>query len=202
MSQVIHLKSIAALQKRVKKDMKTLEKHVIEAIHKVCKDGSKRIANEKIPIAFGELRDSIEFSFQTRGGKIIASAPHAAAVEAGSRPHWVPIAALIEWVKLRGAQGLELFKTNGRISHGKKAKKIRSTGTTTTKHAVSVAWELARYESNSGSSPINAPERVARAIQYAIAKKGTRPHRFMENSLTMLFSMLINEIEEALEKDL
>src|SRR5258706_767286 len=77
------------------------EKRIRGAIKKPGNAGVT-IVKHAVPVAFGELRETVHAT----GTKIVVDAPHAAPVEVGSRPHWVPLEALIKWVKLRAAQGL------------------------------------------------------------------------------------------------
>jgi hypothetical protein len=103
----------------------------------------------------------------------------------------VPLDKLIEWVKLRGMQGLT---SRGRLktSYGLKA----SIGSTTGKHAASVAAALRRLE-RGGSLSTGAPEQVARAIQARIAKVGTKPHWYVKDTLPEIERVLHVEIAEA-----
>src|SRR6185312_2759464 len=122
----------------------------------------------------------------------ITSAPHAGAVEAGSRPHLVPLDALIKWVKLRGMQGLT---ASGRI----RTKRWNPEGTTTFAHARRVASQLKGMESG-GSLSIDAPEQIARAIQQAILKKGTKPHWYTAKSMPEIERLLETNIAAVIDK--
>jgi hypothetical protein len=140
------------------------------------------IVKRHVPVAFGELRESVH----AEGTKIVVDAPHAAPVEVGSRPHWAPIGPLLRWVKLRAAQGLLSERERGRLP-----------GKTTSGHAASVAAALGRMESG-GALDIEAPMQIARAIQRAIAAHGTKPAWFARQSLPELRAVLRAYIQEAL----
>lgn len=130
-------------------------------------------------MAHGELRESVH----VEGARIVVDAPHAAAVNNGSRPHMPPLAPLIEWVKLRGMQGL-----------GTDRQLKNSPGNTTASAARGVAGMLAKH-ARGGSSDIDAPRKVAMAIAMAIAKRGTKPHHFIERAMPEIRAILKEEIE-------
>lgn len=176
----------------LRRHAKQREGKVRSAVHRAARKAS--IANssalkQNIPVAFGELRESVH----VEGGLVIVDAPHAAAVNNGSRPHWMPIEPLIAWVKLRGMQGL-----------GAERQQSRLPGTTTRGAAQGVAAMLAAHEHRgpAGFSDVDAAEQVARMIQHAIAKRGTRPHHFIEKSLPGMFQVLQDEIQKAMAEDL
>lgn len=61
-----------------------------------------------IPKDMGLLRQSAHAQATSDGAEILVDAPHAAAVELGSRPHWAPLEPLIDWVRRHvGALGLD-----------------------------------------------------------------------------------------------
>jgi hypothetical protein len=143
------------------------------------------IMKRAIPVAHGELRESVH----VEGSTIIIDAPHAAAVNNGSRPHWVPLEALIEWVKLRGTQGVLTERQQARLP-----------GSSTKAAAQGVAELIRQHEHRgpAGFVDIDAPVAAARAIQLAIAKKGTKPHHFIEKALPDLYATLGEELKKAL----
>lgn len=166
-------------------------KHRAAKVHSACRKAANRgraVVKKNVPVAFGEIRESAH----TEGELIVVDAPHAAPVNNGSRPHWAPLAPLIAWVKLRGMQGL---RSDRQIS--------RLPGTTTARVAKGVAGMLRSREVRgpAGYMPIDAAEEVARAIQRSIAKKGTKPHHFMELSIPELRKILAEELRAALNED-
>lgn len=134
------------------------------------------VVQKRTPVAFAELKDSIHADDM----KTVVGAPHAQAVEKGSRPHLVPLEELIKWVKLRGMQGLSSKKHEG---------------STTREHATRVASQLQSME-RGGSLSIDAPRQIAKAIQASILKHGTKPHWFVLNSLSDVMSVLDDEMKK------
>ena len=84
------LRSLTANQKKLRKKLEKAKKDTL-------KDGV-RIVKSRVPVASGELRDSIHVD----GDSIVADAPHAWPVENGSVPHMPPVEPLIAWCRLRG----------------------------------------------------------------------------------------------------
>lgn len=184
----------AQFERRVAKDMARLQKNVENSIRKTARQAVPVIAKH-VPIAFGELKHSIHAESKAGPGHVastIVDAPHAAAVEVGSRPHLVPIDELIAWVKLRGTQGLT--KT-GRI----RTKRWNPAGSTTRAHAIRVAQQL-RAKQSGGALGIDAPEQVAHAIQMAILRAGTKPHWYTAKSMAEIERILKNNVDAALSK--
>ena len=165
---VVH--GVGAFARLFARHQRDRKRRIIGALREVA--GIARLfIREHVPVAFGELRSSVHAESTKRGAQTIANAPHAAAVEVGSRPHTPPLEPLIAWVKLRGQQGL---LPNSRLS--------KLGGTTTAMHARSIAAQLKGLERD-GALSVDAPERVARAIQQKIARDGTMPHWFARQSL-------------------
>jgi len=157
------------------------EKRIGAAIKKTARKGVT-IIKRAVPIAFGELREAVH----VEGSTIVVDAPHAAPVEVGSRPHMPPLGPILKWVKLRAAQGL--------LTHRERA---RLPGTTTRAHAESVAAALRGMEQG-GALDVGAPIALARAIQRAIAAKGTKPHFYARSSLPAIRAALDAFVKEAL----
>jgi len=164
-------------------------RRVAKAYVKALKRGKEYIVAHTLPIAFRELEHSFEvYALGTNGAELIVSAPHAAAVENGSRPHWVPIEPLIAWVKLRGMQGLT---RSGR-------------GSTTAMHAKSIRAELKSMQQGPRGGKYNLVDDandVARRIQYAIAHVGTKPSHYVLRAMTTIDLYLHEEIEEAISTE-
>jgi hypothetical protein len=144
------------------------------------------IVKRRVPVAHGELREGVHAEERQNGAAIVIDAPHAAPVETGSRPHTPPLAPLVAWVKLRGAQGLLSTRQVGRLP-----------GPSTAAHARSVASALRDME-NGGALDVNAPIRIARAIQRAIRERGTKPHWYARGSLPEIRRVLGAAIKDAL----
>jgi hypothetical protein len=164
------------------------------AVARAAKRTKAHIRDNTIPVAFKELIGSLKVSRVSggtiRGSEVSASvsadAPHAEAVEIGSRPHVPPLAPLIAWVKLRGMQGLKSTKQQRRLR-----------GTTTRVQARTIANAIASYEKH-GAVPVDAAEQIARAIQASIAKHGTAPHRFMFKAVPFAQETLLEEVSAAM----
>ncbi len=183
--------SFKELQKLFAKHQRARKKRIKAAIVRTARHGRRYIISTTLPVAFGELKNSLKVT--TKGGKvaIVADAPHAAPVETGSRPHWPPLAPLVAWVKKRGAQGIT--KT-GRV---KKANRIGQ-GTTTATHAKSIAGMIKSLEQGC-SIDADAPTQIARAIQVAIARSGTKPHWYMRSALPEIEAYLDTQIKIAVD---
>ncbi len=132
-----------------------------------------------VPVAFSELRDSIDP--HATGVKI--NAPHAAAIEVGSRPHFPPIEPLIAWVKLRGMQGLVDERSSGRIPGGSAAPSA-------------VAGMIGSMEKG-GAVSVDAPRRIAFLIARSISKRGTKPHFYARDSIPTAERLLHQQMQKA-----
>jgi hypothetical protein len=144
------------------------------------------VVKRRVPVAFGELRESVHPEEHAAGAAIVVDAPHAVDVETGARPHTPPLEPLVAWVKLRATQGLLSARQIGRLP-----------GTTTARHARTIASALGAME-REGALDVDAPVRIARAIQQAIAKRGTKPHWYARGALPDLRRILNAAIKEAL----
>lgn len=178
---VTSLNQLVAL---VKKHSRERENRVRAATRRAAAKG-RALVKRNVPVAHGELRESVDVD----GTFIIVDAPHAAAVNFGSRPHTPPLEPLVAWVKLRGMQGLMSERQQGRLP-----------GTTTRTAASGVASLLRAHEMRGpfGYSPTDAAVQVARMIQRAISKRGTKAHHFIEASLPGLRAILAAELNAAL----
>ncbi len=182
--KVIGIKEFQLLLRR---HLKKKERHFKTAVRKAIKRGAE-IVKRRTPKAFGELRESIH----TTEHSIVIDAPHAAAVEKGSRPHWVPIDALVRWVKLRHIQGVQLKK-------GIERRRGSTIGPTTRRQARSIFNEMKRFEKK-GVGYDDAVLEVAKAIQHSIANKVTPPYNYALNSLPILQSDLDKWMKKAADQ--
>jgi hypothetical protein len=183
--------SLDAAMKAIAKNEASRERRVRNSVRKAARS-TRNDVYRNVPRAFAELADSLHVDDVSLGESVVvADAPHAAAVEVGSRPHTPPLAPLIAWVKLRGMQGL---KPESRIK--------RLAGTTTAAAARSIAQALRARQHRGpggGSLDVGAPVEIARAIQQAIAKRGTRPHRYMAAGIPAAVGHLDRFVVEALK---
>jgi len=186
-------KSFAEFRRVFKRDMLKRAKELQKAVHATAKDGLEYINENTIPVAFGELRASGHVETTGTSSKIIFDAPHAAAVENGSRPHCPPLAPLLRWVKKRGLdQGkLAVAARRGHVRTTRKGvdRVRRLPGTTTVHHALNLGQQIALLESK-GMMPEDAAMQIARAIQGAIAKRGTKPHFYARKAIPWIRARL------------
>lgn len=161
---VRHVQGSDGLEKALAALVGEIQRNAVYALRGAALSG-KAIVQENTPKASGELWDSVESRPKENGAQIVVDAPHAVAVELGSMPHMPPLAPLIAWVKQRGMQGL-----SGRVRRADRSQ-VRG-----------VRASLKALEKE-GATPVDAPEKIARAIQAVIAKRGTKPTHYVEKSL-------------------
>lgn len=168
------VKNFADLEKLIKKHNKARLARSKKTVVRCAKHLRRHIIENTLPIASRELERSIHVTQSANVVTVVADAPHAEAVEKGSRPHTPPIGPLIEWVTLRGMQGSEnAARGKGRKRH------VR--GTTTEEHSTRVHKEIeAIHEADPNAFAVMA---IARAIQHGITKNGTKPQWFMRSAL-------------------
>lgn len=185
-------RGLRELAAKIHNDNQAREKRLKRAIIKAARQGKSYIVRFTLPIAFRELERSLRV--ESRGGnvRIVADAPHAAPVETGSRPHWPPLEPLVRWVKLRGMQGHE---------GAARGQRRRWRGTTTAEHAQAIAGALDAFaELRGGANDVDDPVHIARAIQIAISRHGTKPHWYMRQALPEIRRFLDVEIRIALRE--
>ncbi len=180
MGTVRHLTGLSQLEAALKRDMRAVRRKVVQATQQTARLGAGTIAAQA-PVAFGSLRESVKARNTSDGARIVASAPHAAALEVGSRPHWPPLGPLEAWVKLRGMQGLNAGAT-ARGSPGAMAAAIAARGTST-------------------STPINAPRQIAFLIARAISVHGTKPHWYVRSALPEIRTLLNANVVQNLKNE-
>ncbi len=189
--KTIRVKGLAALGRELRKNLRKKERQIERARKRAAARGAAYVRTH-IPVAFGELRAAVKVI----DGRIVVDARHAAAVERGSRPHWMPLEPLIKWVKLRGFQGLASSKSLGRMP-----------GTTTSAHATRAAGDFERHRrggdigAETSFTSLDAAYDIAKGIQLAIALKGTKPHWYMRDSVPVVRGFLREEIRKELGRD-
>ncbi len=189
----------ADLERKLKKHMLARAKRLRNAIKTTAKHGANYIREKTVPVAFSELRDSIHVAGKGIDISIIADAPHAQAVEIGSRPHMPNIETLTKWVKLRASEGLLALGPRGRPTRAGLRRLSRLSGSTTTEHALSIAGQM-RAMGHGGAVSVRAPEAIAWAIAIAISRHGTRPHWYARQALPEISKKLDQELRAALEE--
>ena len=80
----------------LKQDEEARKKAIIRGVH-LAIEASAEVIRNAAPEDLGNLKKSVRPVIQGDGGYVVVDAPYAAAVELGSRPHWVPFAALLPW---------------------------------------------------------------------------------------------------------
>ena len=79
----------------------TYQAYIDVAIKDMGRDAEK-LAKGGTPVgAYGKLRDSVNLIYLPFGFRVKWTAPYAEAVQYGTKPHWVPIAPLIDWVRVK-----------------------------------------------------------------------------------------------------
>ncbi len=170
--------SLRNLRPTIERDLKKLRKNYDGAIWKTAKQ-SVRPIRKRVPVAFGELRESVQAYERGPNNNPVVSvdAPHAGAVEIGSRPHTPDFEKLLAWVKLRGLQSLSGGPRKRGPSSGYQVPRIGAM--------------FRGLEQGGGSfSPADSAVQVARAISKGIEKHGTKPHFYVLNSLPEIRQIL------------
>jgi hypothetical protein len=207
--------SLGAAAKAIARDSKARDKRVRKAVVKAAQVTAKVVAKDIAPKAFGELADSIHWGEAANGAYVIADAPHAEAVEVGSRPHTPPLEPIIAWVRLRGIQGFSKkgnivrSTTTGFASKDGARMASRSVAGLLSKHLGTkeraAGWralEKAHMNPILGTSPFgldSATLAVARAIQHQISVHGTKPQRYMYAGIVTAMAALDTYVKAALE---
>ena len=199
--------SLAAAARKIHQDAVARQARVERAVLKAANKTAPIVRNELVPKAFGELADSIHVSSGKRGSaEIIADAPHAEAVEVGSRPHMPPLAPIVKWVRLRGIQGITkrggvkpLGPLNNRQQSGTAIARME-VARSIKKAVGGKASAMAKWRANAELGAVDpATIAVAQAIRMKIAKNGTKPFRFMQAAITPAMVFLDTFVKAALE---
>jgi hypothetical protein len=177
------VKGMDGLQRLLAQHQKARLQRIERAVRRAAQRGAAHV-RRSCPVAFGDVRSSINV---VDGRRIVADAPHAAALEEGSRPHFPPIEPLERWVKLRGMQGLVADASRGHLP-----------GSTTEEHATNMAAALAGARTSGGFTPVDAPRRIAFMIARKIARYGTKPTHYMRSAVPVVEEFLADEITAAL----
>ena len=181
------VRSFHVLDRLLERDARARARAVRVGVARTSRQAVK-VLRARVPVAFGELRESVHAATSMVGSQTLVDAPHAVPIEVGARPHWIPIEPLLRWVKLRAAQGLLTPRQVGRLP-----------GPTTQAHAITMAGALRAME-QADAIAVDAPMRIARAIQAKLAKVGSRPHWYARESLPEIMTILDHEIRRALAR--
>ena len=93
--------SLRDFKELYRRHTKKREEEILAARDRTAKRALVRL-KERAPRALGSLADSLELVLTEKTARIISDAPHFRAVDDGSRPHFPPIAPLLEWCALKG----------------------------------------------------------------------------------------------------
>ncbi len=190
MSEYVQINGIKNLYKALERNQKNIIKAVDKAKWNTAQKAVRPI-KKRVPVAFGELRDSVQAFERGDSGNPTTSvtAPHAGSVEIGSPPHTPNFERLVAWVKLRGMQDM---RGGPRKLGPTGALKIASVRKMFGSHVIAGA--------GGKFSPVDAPEQIARAISKGIEKHGTKPHWYVRESLPEIQVILGEEIRKGLSK--
>lgn len=195
--------NLPAALKAIAKDVRRRARALDKAIKKTARHGASYIKENTVPVAFGELRDSIHAVDIPGGATIVCDAPYAAAVELGSRPHMVPLDAIVRWIKKRGAEGMTAGgKVRAAPKNPNKARRLEPSRAVA--HML-ISMQKAPVRNFTGTGyrsgeymDADAPIALAKAIQAKIARSGTKPHHFMRKAIPHINDQLDRFIKEAL----
>lgn len=177
-------------------EIEKLPKRMERTIIKGLRFGARRLqvftaveisnAQPRPAVDTGGLKRSTRVDRKPTGAEVTVDAPHAAAIEHGTRPHWPPLAPLVRWVIRKG-----LVKGGPSRAAQRRAEFI---GPLTSRQAA--ARERAQERV---SEHVEEAEEVARAIQMKIAREGTAPRRYFMKAFERMLPEMINKIEQDLE---
>jgi hypothetical protein len=214
-----HFTNLKDAMKAIRRDFRARQTRVKGAVRKAARQTRNYVARETVPRAFAELAGSIHVEDGKPGfSKVIADAPHAGAVENGSRPHRPPLEPLLAWVQLRGLQSITdtgmLRRTSSKswsTISGKTQSAVAS------RHAARAIGEALKSRTGSKAgltawrrrallgtlvrgAKISDPATVAvaRAIQHKIAKVGTKPFKYMMQGIYPCIAFLDEYVRQAL----
>lgn len=175
-SRTVNAKDLPKLLAHTRKVIKKAHQR---AILESVAVGAELVAT-RVPVDTGRLKQSVRLRRKGKSGfpEIVADAPYAGVIEAGSRPHWAPLRPLLGWVKRKvgreaRAMGIRVPSRVG-VYRGRSA----------------AAWRRYNRRSKLRGDFVDAVLKTARLVQRKIATKGTRAHWFMKRSLPDLRRIL------------
>lgn len=168
-----------------------------KAVREAVVFGAVEIA-QRSPTDLGDLTASIHPDFSNaQAPEIVVGAAHAAAVETGIRPTWIPVRALLDWIGRKKS-----FKGKSLESRTKAALRrvLFSSGYKGTPASYRVKqWRAIKQALERNQTAIDKYERAtvdrAYAIQASIAKKGIKPRFFVKRALAQLVRILDNSMK-------
>lgn len=130
----------------------------------------------------GDLRNSRQVTMHDDGADVAVTAPHAAAIEYGTRPHRPPFKPILDWVVRKGIGVLQGPVPRGGQTRGGGGR-FASTG----------RRQFLEARKNSAYA-------TARAIQAKIARVGTEPRHFFAKAFRRALPLIFVEIDRELAK--
>ncbi len=199
MSQYIKVNGIKNLRRALERGQRNIRKECDKAVMRTAEKAVRPI-KRRVPVAFGELRDSVQAYPRGKNGHPVTAveAPHAGAVEIGSAPHKPNFERLLAWVKLRGLQSLT---KRGRLR--KRALKSWGFNSAYQVPRIGRMFKGAIVKGKGGRnghgrySPTDTPEMIAQQISKGIEKHGTKPHWYVRESLGEISQILSEEMSAA-----
>lgn len=130
---------------KLKKMDAALQRATKLAVLEAAAAGTRVIA-KAAPVDRGRLKQSVRLRRRGESGypEIVVDAPYAAIVEVGSRPHWVPLTALVGWVRRNRAK----FGITGDGRTRDKAGRFQASG-----EVVRIARAIQRSIARKGTRP-------------------------------------------------
>jgi hypothetical protein len=192
--------SMRAFPGVLKRDLEKFQRRIARAVVRAAKRSKPELV-ANTPKAFGELRDGINVvdTGQTSGlvAQLRVDAPHAQAVEFGADPHWVPIEALLKWVRLRFKQARGVLRQRQYTPKAgpRMTSQDRKYGPTSRMYAHIVKAQV--KDLTKTMSEEQALRAIASSIQKGLANKKTRPSHFVKYALhTYVMTDLHDEISK------
>lgn len=165
-------------------------RRVLNAIHEAAHLGAEVVA-KAAPMDQGGIKLSTHAEIQNGVSRIVSDAPHAVIMESGSRPHTPPLKPLIAWVNrhkktLSGTKKtIRVRRKNGAFARARRQfkKLLRSLGLKNRSPAKA-------KRKPSPELTDKQIEQIARAIQFKIARDGTKPTLYTKRQLPRLRRIL------------
>jgi hypothetical protein len=144
-----------------------------------------RVTDKKGVVDRGLFRRSWIVEEESDGATLANTAPYAAPIEEGSRPHWPPLQPLIEWV-LRNLMGdIAGARSSGVLIE--RASRLTKRG------------RLGKRAERAGRAMITAVE-VAKGVQRKIARRGTEAKGVMRDAYPEYIDFVEDEVTRKLNQ--
>lgn len=184
---------------------------VERSVEYAARDGVA-VVRAEAPKDLGHVANSVHATLGAGGPEIVVDAPHAAALEVGSRPHMPPLAPLVAWAKRHGASARP--KAKAASAKASRPTKLRTRVKRLLRRlAGALSGAVRRLLRRAFGGSAKAPraskaqpaqltdkeaEAFGRALQHAIAKRGTKPRWYVRKSLPRLRRILATRVRAGL----